>query len=47
MQVEYVTESAYENGSVDSVEGAGTQVPVGSVVILRVSQKSTYPDWWQ
>ena len=47
VQVEYVTESAYENGSVDSVEGAGTQVPVGSVVILRVSQKSTYPDWWQ
>ena len=47
VQVEYVTDSAYENDAVDSVEGAGTQVPVGSTVILRVSQKNDTPDWWQ
>ena len=47
VQVEYVTDSAYENGSVDSVDGADTQVPMGSVVILRVSQKDDTPSWWQ
>ena len=39
VEIEYVSESAYESGVVDSVEGAGTQVPVGSTVILRVSSR--------
>ncbi len=51
VQVEYVSESAYESGAVDSVEGAGTQVPVGSTVILRVSSKVSVPStndgYWQ
>ena len=39
VQKEYIPDSAYEKGVVESVEGADTQVPVGSTVILRISSK--------
>lgn len=45
VQIEYVSESTYESGLVDSVDGAGTQVPVGSTVILRVSSQVSTPTY--
>lgn len=36
--------SSYDNGVVESVEGVNTQVPVGSTVVLHVSNKA--PTWY-
>ena len=45
VQIQLNDQSAYENGVVESVEGADTQVPVGSTVVLVVSNKSPY--WYE
>lgn len=39
VQKEYNPNSTYENGVVEAVDGAGTEIAEGSVVILRISSK--------
>lgn len=39
VQKEYNPNSAYTKGAVESVDGAETQVPVGSTVVLHISSK--------
>ena len=43
VQVVYNPDSSYEKGIVESVEGVGTEAPVGSVVVLNVSSKESTP----
>ena len=45
VEIQLNPDSAYESGVVESVEGADTQVPVGSTVILHVSDRT--PSWYQ
>ena len=51
MQKESNPNSAYTTGVVEAVDGAETQVPVGSTVILRISSKEEQSSdnggsWW-